>query len=212
MALIIFDFDGVLADTLGGMLQFGQEVCDELGVQHVVTQEDLNALEVMSFATFGRQAEVPEHLVDEFVKRCLKKFSEKRIALFKGLDDVIRQLAVNNNIVIITGNTFQNTQSFLVDHGLDECVRAIFGVDAPGSKGEKISRARDQFEAENEAIYMVGDSVSDIRAAKETSIKSIAVSWGHQSVEKLMRENPDYLARSPGELLEAITNDIRPKP
>ena len=47
MALIIFDFDGVLADTLGDLIQFGQEVCDELGVKHVVKKEDLSNLEIM---------------------------------------------------------------------------------------------------------------------------------------------------------------------
>jgi len=87
MSLILFDFDGVLADTLGDLLQFGQEVCDELGVQHIATQEDLNSLEVMSFATYGIQLEVPAHLVDEFVRRCLSRFAEKKSppAIFDGL-------------------------------------------------------------------------------------------------------------------------------
>ena len=78
MRAIIFDFDGVLADTLGDMLQFGQEVCDELGVNHIVVQNDLKNLEVMSFATYGRACEVPEHLVDEFVHRCLMRFAGKK--------------------------------------------------------------------------------------------------------------------------------------
>ena len=51
MALILFDYDGVLADTLGDMILFAQQVCDELGVNHVVTPQDLNSLEIMSFAT-----------------------------------------------------------------------------------------------------------------------------------------------------------------
>ena len=63
MSLILFDFDGVLADTLGDLLQFGQEACDELGVNHTATQDDLSSLEVMSFATYGQQLEVPDHLL-----------------------------------------------------------------------------------------------------------------------------------------------------
>jgi len=49
---------------------------------------------------------------------------------------------------------------------------------------------------------MVGDSVSDIRAAREASVKSIAVEWGHQSPAKLLSAQPDYFVRSPKELLE----------
>ena len=60
MSLLLFDFDGVLADTLGDMLRFAQEVCDELGVSHTVVQTDLSELEVMSFATFGRACGMPE--------------------------------------------------------------------------------------------------------------------------------------------------------
>ena len=93
-------------------------------------------------------------------------------------------------------------KAFLVEHGLDGLVRAIFGVDSPGSKAEKISLAQNQFAAGGEAVFMVGDSASDIHAAKEASVKSIAVSWGHQSAEILIRAKPDYLVHSPQELLK----------
>ena len=106
MALIIFDYDGVLADTLDDLLQFGQAACNQLGVRHVVTNDDLNDLDVMSFATYGRACGVPEHLVDEFVRICLNCFAEKKFppALFSGLGDVIRYLADNHRITIVTTN------------------------------------------------------------------------------------------------------------
>jgi phosphoglycolate phosphatase len=206
MTLILFDFDGVLADTQRDLLQFGQEACDELGVKHTVTQNDLNSLEIMSFATYGQQLEVPTHLVDEFVRRCLAKFGEKKSPpeLFEGLDAVIREISMDNTIGVITGNSSENVRAFLATHGLERFICAIYGVDTPGSKTEKILLAQNQFAAEGEVVLMVGDSVSDIRAAKGASIKSIAVSWGHQSADMLLRAMPDYLVHSPAELLEVI--------
>ena len=206
MALILFDFDGVLADTLGDLLQFGQEVCNELGVKHVATLDDVSSLEIMSFATYGQQLEVPENLVDEFVRRCLAKFGEKKSPpdIFKGLGEVIRELSTSNVIGVVTGNSSQNVKAFLVEHGLGGHVRAIFGLDSPGSKAEKISLAQVQFAAEGEAVFMVGDSASDIHAAREASVKSIAVSWGHQSAETLIRAEPDFIVHSPRELMEVI--------
>jgi phosphoglycolate phosphatase len=65
--------------------------------------------------------------------------------------------------------------------------------------------AKMQFAKDNENIYIVGDSLSDIRAAKETGIKSIAVSWGHQSMKKLSSAEPDHIVHSPRELFETIT-------
>jgi phosphoglycolate phosphatase len=206
MALILFDYDGVLADTLGDMLQIGQEVCDELGVKHTVTKNDLNSLEVMSFVEFGRKCEVPESLVNEFVRKWFKHFDEKKSppAIIEGLDEVVRKLSRNNVIAIITGNTTQNVKAFLALYGLSEHVHAIYGLDLAGSKTEKILSAQSQLalNVKREAVFMVGDSMSDVRAAKEASIRSIAVSWGHQSVEILTRAEPDYLIHSPRELLE----------
>jgi phosphoglycolate phosphatase-like HAD superfamily hydrolase len=59
-------------------------------------------------------------------------------------------------------------------------------------------------------VYVVGDSASDIRAAKESSVKSIAVSWGHQGINKLASARPDHLVHSPQELLELCHQISRP--
>ena len=208
MALIIFDFDGVLADTLNDLIQFGQEACHELGVKHAVKKGDLSNLEIMSFASFGRACEVPEHLVDQFVQICLKRFAAKKSppAIFNGLGTIIRNFSSKNKIAIITTNSSQNVNAFLVEHGLSECIHAVYGVDIPGSKAQKIAMAQDQFLAhpKRESAFMIGDSLSDIRAAKEASVTSIAVTWGHQSLEYLLRGDPDYVVSFPHELLEII--------
>jgi phosphoglycolate phosphatase len=208
MALIIFDYDGVLADTLEDLLQFGQAACNQLGVKHVVTKDDLANLEVMSFATYGRACEVPEHLVDEFVRLCLNSFAEKHSppAVFTDLDPVLRYLSIRHKIAIVTTNSSQNVHAFLVTHRLDSLIDAVYGVDTPGSKAQKISRARDRLleNGKQESVFMVGDALSDVLAARETSITSIAVTWGHQSLEILLRGNPDYVVSSPHELIAVI--------
>jgi phosphoglycolate phosphatase len=204
MSLILFDFDGVLADTLADMLSFAQQVCDELGVRHRVVQTDLSELEVMSFATFGRACEMPEELVGEFVRRCASKFAQKvpPPALFDGLGEVVRKLARSHTLAVVTGNTERNVRAFLEHHGLEGCFSAVYGVDRPGSKVEKILMAKGSFGTQDEALFMVGDALSDMRAARQAGVKSIAVSWGHQSMARLAEAAPDYVARFPGDLIE----------
>jgi len=51
---------------------------------------------------------------------------------------------------------------------------------------------------------MVGDSLSDVLAAREASVISIVVTWGHQRLEYILRGNPDYVVSSPHELIEVI--------
>ncbi len=205
MSLILFDFDGVLADTLNDLLQFGQEACDELGVKHTATAHDLSSLEVMSFATYGRQLEVPEALVNEFVRRCLEKIAAKKFppAIFAGLAEVVRALSASHVLGIVTTNSMQNVKMFLSAHGLEECFQVIHGIDSPGSKAEKISKARMQFSQQVE-VFMIGDAMSDIQAAQAASAQSIAVGWGHQSLERLVTAKPDYVVHAPTELLKVF--------
>jgi len=204
MSLILFDFDGVLADTLEDMLRFAQEVCNELGVSHTVIKTDLSELEVMSFATLGRACGTPDELVDEFVRSCTGKFAARKSppAIFDGLAEAVRKLSERHVLVLVTGNTEGNVRAFLEEYGLEGCFRAVYGLDMPGSKVEKILMAKSHFSAEGEMVFMVGDSVSDVRAAKETGVKSIAVSWGHQSVARLVRAVPDHVVSLPKELIE----------
>lgn len=206
MSLILFDFDGVLADTLDDLLQFGQEVCNELGVSHHVVKEDLSSLEVMSFATFGKQLEVSDALIEKFVQRCLEKVAGKDSppAIFAGLAEVVRDLSTRHVLGIVTTNSTQNVKAFLAQHKLEDCIRVIYGVDQPGTKAEKISHAQNQFAAAGETVFMIGDAVSDIHAAKQASAKSIAASWGHQNLDRLTKAEPDYIIHSASEIIGIV--------
>jgi phosphoglycolate phosphatase len=207
MALILFDYDGVLADTLQDLLRFSQEICDELGIGHQVIEQDISTLEAMSFANLGRRIGVPEALVDEFVRRSLEKVAKKKEPprIFAELAAVVKTLSTRHILGVVTTNSSPNVKAFLRQHGLADCFRAIYGIDQPGSKAQKISQARSQFAAADEAVFMIGDAASDIRAAQEASAQSIGVGWGHQSVEMLVRAQADYIVHSPKELLEIFT-------
>ena len=50
----------------------------------------------------------------------------------------------------------------------------------------------------------VGDEDRDIIASKKVNIKTIAVTWGFNSKEKLSREKPDYLVDSPMQVCELM--------
>ena len=203
MALILFDFDGVLADTLEDMLNFAQAVCAEMGIDRIPTPGDLDALETMSFVEYGKQLGVPPPLADEFARRCLKRFIEKPHPpkIFDGMEEVIKKLSIHHVIAIVTGNTAPAVEDFLTENGILQFISAVFAVDQPGSKAEKILKARRQQAADNDAVYYVGDAVSDIIAARQVSVKSVAVSWGHQSLRRLVNAKPDHIVRAPREII-----------
>ena len=203
MALILFDFDGVLADTLDDMLNFAQEVCIELGVNRIPTPADLDTLETMSFVEYGRQLGVPPALANEFANRCLKRFIERSQPpkIFMGMAQVVGKLSAHHTIAIVTGNTTRAVENFLIENDIRQCISAIFAVDQPGSKVYKILKAKNQLATAKDNVYYVGDAVSDIHAARQASVKSVAVGWGHQSLSKLAKAEPDHVVHSPQEII-----------
>jgi phosphoglycolate phosphatase len=206
MAIILFDFDGVLADTLDDLLNFAREVCARLGFPRDPTPTDLDVLETMSFVDYGRQLKLPPQYIDAFVSQCLQMFNQRSHPprMFEGMGQVLTEAAENNTIAIVTGNTTPTVEGFLKENNLCKYIKLIIGVEQKGSRPEKIKMALRELRQGEETAYMVGDAISDIHAARETSIKSIAVGWGHQSPARLMTANPDYLVVSPQELLKLL--------
>ena len=207
--IVLFDFDGVLADTLDDMLRFAEAVCSKLGFSRTPTLEDLDALDRMEFAEFGRRLELPEDKIQDFVRDSFQMFSQRETPprLFEGMGDVVIQLSVASKIGIVSGNTSSVIRRFLDYYGLTRYVNIVLGADTPGSRPEKIRQAvKGLGQRMGEKAFMVGDAVSDIRAARAASVVSIAVGWGHQSGEKLMQAKPDYFVRSPVELLAILTD------
>ena len=204
--VIIFDFDGVLADSLEMMLRYSARICKELGHPCQPSSSDLEKLENMSFDELGRQLGIPDEKIAEYTRRVFDLFTSggELPGIFDGMDDVIVGLARKYKLGLVTGNSSGVVQDFLSRYGLSEYVDEMLCVEDAGTRVVKIRKITKELGEPGGEIYLVGDAVSDIRSAREASVKSIAVTWGHQSREKLTAAHPDYLVNSPGELMRLL--------
>ncbi len=207
--VIIFDFDGVLADSLAAMLSYAKQVCHEMGVDKTPTQSDLEALDKMEFSAFGHQLGIPGDQIKVFVKRNHQLFSEREepIQIKTGMGAVVSALAEDNTLAIITGNSCKQVEKFLDAHQLREEFQTLLCAEHDGNRLEKIHKVKSMVDSQITDCYMSGDAVSDIRAARTAGIKSIAVRWGHQSKQKLSQEAPDLIVDVPEELLLYFLRD-----
>jgi phosphoglycolate phosphatase len=206
--IIIFDFDGVLADTEEPMLRFSGIACAELGYPCKPTRAHLEALEPMSFANLGRQLGLPEEQVPAYVQRSLELFKNNPspLRIFPGMAEVLSKVSERARTGIVSGNASATIRKFLEDYNLCSSVQTVLGVDSLGTKAEKIKKILARFGSLDGAMF-IGDTSSDVRAARETSITSVAVTWGHHSRQKLVEARPDYLVNSPEELLSVLFRD-----
>ncbi len=204
--IAIFDFDGVLADTLVDMLRFSDEVAAEFGIHHHTTLQDLEVLQPMSFANLGRQIGLSERHIISYVQKMLERFETSPIPcpIFPGMSEVVTKLKGDSFLAIVSGNTRIVIQRFLEYYSLKDAFQQIYGVDQPGGKVEKIKQILTKFTLPNLPAIMIGDAASDTDAAHQAGILAVAVGWGHQPRSKLIQAHPDYFVTSPQELLDTI--------
>jgi len=198
-----------LAESLAPMLSYAKQVCLELGVDKSPTQSDLEALDIMEFPAFGHQLGIPQDQIDVFVKRNHQLFSEREepIQIKTGMAAVVSTLAEDNTLAIITGNSCRQVEKFLDAYQLHEKFNTLLCAEHDGNRLEKIQQVQSMAGSQITDCYMIGDAVSDIRAAITAGIKSIAVSWGHQSKEKLSQEAPELIVDEPEDLLRYFLGD-----
>lgn len=51
-------------------------------------------------------------------------------------------------------------------------------------------------------VLYIGDELRDIEACKKSKIKIISVTWGFDSCDLLLSGNPDFVAKTPTDIIE----------
>lgn len=206
--LIIFDFDGVIANTLPDILENSRLASEKIGYPRLPTKEIVSHLEKMSFENLGRALEIPEDMIADFVRNTLSFFysQDSVLDIFPDMKETLNKLAENNTLAIITNNSRKAVDQFLSQNSLKDKFELIADNDVPGSRAEKISSTQKHFNMEKGDTYFVGDAVSDVEAAKEASVHSIAAAWGNQDPQMLRDSYPDFLINTPDEILSIISN------
>ncbi|MEG4346507.1 HAD-IA family hydrolase [Microcoleus sp. A003_D6] len=205
--VIIFDFDGTLADTIDILLSITNRLSVEFGFKSATKEElaqlsNLNSWQILKYSGIS---------LFKFPLLIRKLKAELRreipnIQLFPGIKEVLLELKkLDFQLGIITSNSRENVLETLEANGLQGTFTFIYSGSTFG-KHKVINRwlKREQINA-REVVY-VGDEIRDIDAAKKTGIKVIAVSWGFNSQEALAAQNPDFLIESPQELSEIMSN------
>ena len=206
-SLLLFDFDGVLADSVDTTLAVSNRVAREYGATIHMTRDLLASLNDMSIPGGGRAMGVPEERLDRFEAALLEEYrnSCSEYQLFDGIGAALRSLSASHLIGIVTNNSEKLVRRFVERHGLGKLVSLIFGQETGGEKNIRIRKAARDQAISLERTYMVGDATSDISEARLAGCKAIAVSWGFQGSSFLEAARPDYLISAPSELLEIFS-------
>jgi phosphoglycolate phosphatase len=210
MQLVSFDYDGVLVDSLTRILRLIGKAQASLGIGRPPTTEDLRSIANLHLRDLALNLGIPPERIPELTVKMsdLQRADESRPSMFPGIPEVIRQIARNSIIVVITFNLRDEVMEVLSTQGLEGCVSLVLDGTDPRPKRERIGWALEHFDVNRRSAYMVGDARSDIREGRAAGVQTVAVAWGYQPREVLLAEDPDFLVERPEELV-AILNGRR---
>jgi phosphoglycolate phosphatase len=204
--IIIFDFDGTIADTRNTVVKIANQLAVEFNYQPI-DEEELLRLSHLSSREIIQQSPVPLYKIP-FLLRKLKKELNKEISRlkpFSGIAESLTLLRENGyRLGIITSNIEDNVIAFLKNNKLDLFFEFIYSGITLFGKDKIINKLIKNHKLAVDKIIYVGDETRDIEAAKKSKIRVIAVGWGFNSPNILAEYQPDFLVTHPQELVTII--------
>jgi phosphoglycolate phosphatase len=204
--IIIFDFDGTLADTLEAVIRITNRLSQEFGYSPT-NPETLSQIQNLSSWQIIQQSGISLFKFPFLVKRVISELNQdlQLIHLFPTIPEILQQLQKDNyTLYIITSNSKINVITILSRYNLVKSFKNVYSGISLFGKHKIIKQLLTQEKIEPQQAIYIGDETRDIHAAKRAQIKSIAVSWGYNSAEILLQQYPDALIAHPSELIAAI--------
>lgn len=205
MKNIIFDWSGVVRDTVTNQMWIVNHIFKKYGVKEISTEEFREnwtqppALFYQKYLPEGYDELERSKLFQELQ---LQKDCPKAIS-FPEVVELIHKCKEKGYFLAVVSSDFPETLLPEVKaYGLENIFSEII-TDA-NDKLPPTQKILTKHNLNLENTYFVGDSNHEIDVAKETGIKSVAVTWGFTSEQKLRARNPDYIAHDPKELESVI--------
>ncbi len=202
MKLFLFDFDGVLVESMDIY-----EKAVSLSLSRINKPLTRGREEFLELFEGNFYESLTKRGVD------LKEFREVSSGLLAQVDyngmqpvaamiAVVEELQKDNILLVISSNDSQTIQTALQQFKFHGYFQEVLGSDFLLSKKDKIHYAAGKYQIATEDIYYIGDTTGDIREGRAAGVKTVGVTWGWHSKEKMAQAGPDYLFDQPKELLQ----------
>ena len=202
MKLLLFDFDGVLVDSLD-VYEKTVTLCLKK-INQPLTRGRAEFLELFdgNFYETLRQKGIN---LDNFMKASvdiLAQVDYSQMKPFEAMRPVLQELKKKHCLIVISSNDTPTIQEALRLYDFNGIFQEILGSDFMLSKKEKILYTIKKYQVMPEDIYYIGDTIGDIKEGRQAGVKTIGVTWGWHDKIKMASSNPDYLFDDPQELLQ----------
>jgi len=197
---VIFDWSGVVKDSFEAHVWSVGEMMKVFG-GHPITPEELKNSWRQPYMDFWHM-----HFPDLTIERQSKVYHETiartdhpKTYAYAGIVKLIKKLKSNGCFVAVVSSDSPKTllpeiKEWKLENIFDEVIMDVH------DKTEGVVKILGENNHVKSETIFIGDSNHEIEVARATGIKSIAVTWGFTSEEKLKSVGPDYIAHNIKEL------------
>ena len=202
LKLIVWDFDGVIADTLGPGIEIWNRIA---GSSHPaeITVSDVRKLGIEKFVM---KLNIPFYKIPFYIGKVKEDLGPEmeKVKVFPGMVQVLQELKQKYRLGIVTTNSRKNVELFLNANKMTEFFDFVVADVGIFGKSKNIEMAAVEDGVEKNETLCIGDEVRDVQAAKKADVRIVSVSWGFNSPELLEQAGAERIVSTPEELLEAI--------
>lgn len=203
--LVMFDFDGTLADSFPWFVRVINGVADRYRFKRI-EEDEFDTLRGYSGREMVRHLGVASWKLPFIAghMRRLKTRDADSVPLFPGTGALLRRLdEAGVTVAIVSSNAEANVRRILGPENTArvhffECGASIFGK---RSSFRRVLRRSGVAPAE---ALCVGDEIRDLEAAREAGLPFGAVTWGYTTAAALRGRSPEYVFASMEEIAETV--------
>jgi phosphoglycolate phosphatase len=202
MKLFLFDFDGVLVSSLDIYEKAVSLSLEKMNKPLTRGREEFLELFDGNFYESLTNRGVDLNNFLEVSGDLVGNIDYKKMQPITAMIAVVEELQKNNILLVISSNNSPTIQGALEQFKFNDYFQEVLGSDFSLSKKDKILYAMKKYQIVPEDVYYIGDTGGDILEGRAASVKTVGVTWGWHSKEKMAAAQPDYLFERPQDLLQ----------
>lgn len=207
---VLFDWDGVLLDSLGASMNVYNRILPQMGMKPLSREEFLQ-LQSPNWYEFYSSLGIPEARWKELDEDWMRLYREEDPGLQPdAMKCVVTLKRSGFRLALISNGSKSRVEGELGKFGL----RSFLDIVHCGEKKEELKpsplmleRALSELDLKPGNAVYIGDSPADIRASKKAGIQAIALAREPVQAERLLREGPDCLFRNLEEVTDFLVGD-----
>ena len=212
MKLIIFDFDGTLADTRQLIVETMQQTIQALELTPCTDEQCASMIGLPLKQAFIELIPMSDEMGDRCVDTYRRIFNENNalyvIPTFPHVIDTLYRLSAEGYILTIASSRSRKSLlDFVHTMHLEEIFSYILGADdviLSKPHPEPVLRTLEAFDCLPEEALVVGDMKYDIEMGRRAGTRTCGVTYGNGSPQELREAGADFIVNNFEEILTLI--------